>query len=179
MASCHGPLTTGGCAESSKVLDQDSQCLQGLPGDSAQCRIMSRMRGPWVGTHGGQPGGLPEGSRWSYSYVPTGHRKTGSQRRAPRRVCQNRPQRKTFRIARRGSETSLAPPAGVQDISCAVTRRSPPPEPPVTSGYPLTTLRVDGSRLRPRSRSLSAYLCSAVRLLPYPQPFAQEPLGHN
>ena len=42
-------------------------------------------------------------------------------------------------------------PAGVQDLSCAVTRRSPPQKPSATSGYPLATLRVDRSRMsKPR-----------------------------
>ena len=38
-------------------------------------------------------------------------------------------------------------PAGVQGISCAVNRRSPPPNPPATSGYLLATLRVDRSKV--------------------------------
>src|ERR1019366_9534374 len=51
-------------------------------------------------------------------------------------------QRATLRAARRSSENSLAPPAGVQHLLRAVTRRSPPPRLPATSGYPLATLRV-------------------------------------
>ena len=41
-------------------------------------------------------------------------------------------------------------PAGVRDCFCAVTRRSPSPEPPATSGYPLATLWVDRSRMSAR-----------------------------
>jgi hypothetical protein len=57
--------------------------------------------------------------------------------------------RTCYRLARsRGSAaTSLAPPGGVRDISYAVTRRSPPPKPLATSGYPLATFQVDRSRI--------------------------------
>jgi len=43
--------------------------------------------------------------------------------------------------------TMARTPAGVHDLSCAVTRRSPPPKPPATSGYLLANLRVDAARI--------------------------------
>ena len=64
-----------------------------------------------------------ESNRRSFSLIPNGHRKTASQGRAPRRGCQTRLHRATLRAVRRGPETSLAPPAGVQDASCTIRRR--------------------------------------------------------
>ena len=71
------------------------------------------------------------------------HRNAASDGQAPRRgasrsadVLPLRP-----RLCRDQSGT----PAGVHNISCAVTRRSPPRNPPATSGYRLATLRVDRS----------------------------------
>ena len=64
-----------------------------------------------------------ESNRWSFLLAPNDHRKTASQGRAPRRECQTRLQRATLRAVRRGPGTSLAPPAGVRDVSCAIRRR--------------------------------------------------------
>ena len=94
----------------------------------------------------GQPGGLAEGSRWSFR-VP-GETTTGKPRwmaEHPGRVPD--PDRTRYRVARSswlGSDEGGTPCRGA-DTFGAITRRPPPPKPAATSGYPLTTLRFDQS----------------------------------
>ena len=91
-----------------------------------------------------QPGGLAEGSRWSFR--AQGETTTGK----PRWMAEHPggvpdPDRTCDSVARSswlGSEESGTPCRGA-DIFCAITRRSPPPKPTATSGYLLATLRVD------------------------------------
>ena len=64
-------------------------------------------------------------------------------------------------------------PAGVIVIFCAVSRRSPPHQPPATSGYPLTTLRVDRVRMsKVQRRYLIAQISSnsGFVIMAVPQP---------
>jgi hypothetical protein len=82
------------------------------------------------------------------------HRKAASDGRAPRKGVPEpwRPDQSShLTTARPSAPGHLAAgsgtPAGVQDFSRAVARRSPPQKPSATSGYPLATLRVDRSRM--------------------------------
>jgi hypothetical protein len=111
------------------------------------CRPLRKKHGLSPDCNRSQPGGLPEGSRWS----------SGARGERPPedvyRVCAPR------RGARRGLDTLHAgshdralrnqsgTPAGVQVNSCAAIRRSPPPRPPSTCDYPLPTLRVSKARM--------------------------------
>ena len=91
-----------------------------------------------------QPGGLAEGSRWSFR--AQGETTTGKPRRMaehpggvpdPARTCDSVARSNWF-----GRDESSTPCRGA-DICCAITRRPPPPSPAATSGCPLATLRVD------------------------------------
>ena len=57
-------------------------------------------------------------------------------------------------------------PSWVQDISCTVIRRSPPPQPPPTSGYPLATPRVDQTRMPKPQRQASLRLAGRAASSP-------------
>src|ERR1039458_6438023 len=70
----------------------------------------------------GQPAGLPEGSRGSFGKRGERPPKIRVGERAPREGCQSCNLVQSSRLTSRSST-----PAGVQDICCAVTRRSPPP----------------------------------------------------
>jgi len=95
----------------------------------------------------GQPGGLGDGSRWSFRGV--GERPPGSCVGWPRtpegcqtRRCGGCSISSCFIVSRLG----LAPLRGAGHLP----RRCPEvaaPHPPATSGYPLATLRVDESRM--------------------------------
>ena len=138
------PLSERGPGSKSGVARQPIRDC--VPAKAEQARTFSRLPPS-------QPGGLPDGSRWSYG--ATGER-------PPEDVYRDRaPQRG----ARRGLE-ALHPgshdgalrnqsgtPAGVQVNSCAAIRRSPPPRPPATSGDPLPTLRVDKARMSESQRA--------------------------
>ena len=67
-------------------------------------------------------------------------------------------------------------PAGVQVNSCAAIRRSPPPRPPSTSGYPLPTLRVDKARMSKFQRA-DRPAESAILLATHPHRSHTTPMG--
>src|ERR1035438_1532697 len=95
--------------------------------------------------NGSQPVRLPDGSRWSFGARGNDHRKACFGSAHPEgvpdpAVTHSAPVSSTRLRKQSGT------PAGVQVISCAAIRRSPPPRPPATSGYLLATLRVDRSR---------------------------------
>ena len=101
----------------------------GIPGD--------RRANPegWQGVAGGRSG------QWGND-----RRKAGSHSRAPRRGARPGPEVPDFASSRLRS-TASGTPRGVQDLASVITRRSRPPCPPATSGYPLATLRVGRSRM--------------------------------
>ncbi len=132
------------------------QAGSGQPGTGSACgttcRPLRKNHGHSPDCNRSQPGGLPDGSRWSFG---------ARGERPPEdvyRVCAPR------RGARLGLDTlhagSLDPafrnrsgtPAGVQAITCAAIRRSPPSKPPATSGYLLPTLRVGKARMSESQR---------------------------
>jgi hypothetical protein len=71
-------------------------------------------------------------------------------------------------------KTVWHPASGVHDISCAVTRWSPPLSPLATSGYPLPTLRVDQSGAAAREVAISLRLRGYSRILHLP-PYSAVP----
>jgi hypothetical protein len=77
----------------------------------------------------GQPGGLVDGSRWSFGVK--GERPPGSRVEWPSTPegCQTQPGRHCLARSSRLRSDESGTPAGVQDIWHVVTRRSPPPNP--------------------------------------------------
>ena len=155
------------------------QTGSGQPGAGSACgttcRPLRKKHGHSPDCNRSQPGGLPEGSRWSF--WATGERPPGtmSGRRAPRRG------------ARRGLDTlhpgshdrslrnQSGTPAGVQVNSCAAIRRSPPPRSPSTSGYLLPTLWVDQARMSISSGTVE----SAILLATHPHRSHTAPMGEE
>jgi len=109
---------------------------------------VARASQPWaesrspVGANS-QPGGLAEGSRWSFR--AQGETTTGKPRRIAHPGGVPDPAPACYSVVRSnwlGSDGSGTPCRGA-GIGCAITRRSPPPKPAATAGYRLATLRVD------------------------------------
>ena len=127
------------------------QTGSGQPGAGSACgttcRPLRKKHGHSPDCNRSQPGGLPEGSRWSF--WATGERPPGtmSGRRAPRRGARRGLDTLHLGWLDRALRNQSGTPAGVQVNSCPANRRSPPPSPPATSGYPLPTLRVDQARM--------------------------------
>jgi len=84
------------------------------------------------------------------------HRKAASDGRAPRRGARPSPNVLHTRLLQHAPQGRVWHPCRGAGLSCVITRRSPPPTPPATSGYPLATLRVDRSRMSQSSPSLRA-----------------------
>jgi hypothetical protein len=134
--------------------------LAGSPRVARASQPWTESRSP-VGANS-QPGGLREGSRWSFR--AHGETTTGK----PRRMAEHPggvpdPARTCYGVARSswlGSDQSGTHCRGA-DSSCAITRRSPPPKPMATSRHPLATLRVD---LAGKSKHFAQIGCGVAAL---------------
>ena len=108
----------------------------------------------------GQPVGLPEGSRWSFPFRPERPPDSRVRERAPRRGA-----RAAQWPPRTGSESGLAPCQGAGHLLRRYPEVAAPQNPPATSGYPLSTLRVDQRAAESRRGFLfSAFLGGSLRL---------------
>ena len=167
------------CGQSSRP-PAARQAGSGQPGAGnacgTTCRPLRKKHGHCPDCIRSQPGGLPEGSRWSYGArgerPPEDVYWVCAPRRGARCGLDTLHPGSLDRSLRNQSGTR----AGVQVNSCAAIRRSPPPRPPSTSGYPLPTLRVDKARMSKFQRA-DRPAESAILLATHPHRSHTTPMG--